>query len=77
MKFSMRPFAINQLTSKDFCVLCDAENVVRQVLDHYGDDLILENPNTGECLDTAELRRVLGILDFLSTTRVVEVKAKN
>jgi hypothetical protein len=77
MKFSMKAFAVNQLTAKDFCTLCDAENIVRQVLDHYDKDIILENPNTGECISIDELPRVLGILDFLSTSRVVEVKAKN
>lgn len=76
MKFSIKAFAVNQMTAHDFCVLCDAENVVRQVLEHYDDDLILENPNTGECIEVNELRRVLGILDFLSTTRVVEVKTR-
>ena len=76
MTFFTKAFAVNQLTANDFCVLCDAENIVRQVLEHYDDDLILENPNTGECIEVNELRRVLGVLDFLSTTRVMEVRAK-
>ena len=77
MKFSMKAFAVNQLTAQDFCILCDAENIVRQVLEHYDENIVLENPNTGECISIDELPRVLGILDFLSTSRVVEVKAKN
>lgn len=70
-------FNVHQLNAQDFAVLCDAENLVMQVANAYPEDTQLMNPNTGEVVVVDELRRVAGILDFLSTTRVVEVDTPN
>ena len=66
-------FQIHQINADDFCVLCDAENLVLKVARNYEADDVLMNPNTGEVITVEELRRLASVLDFLSTTRVVEV----
>lgn len=69
-------FNVHQLDARDFATLCDAENLVMQVANAYPEGTQLMNPNTGEVVVVDELRRVAGILDFLSTTRVVEVEQR-
>ena len=76
MKIFTQTLSINQMDAKDWTAMCHTEQVVEQMLKHYGDNAVLTNPNTGEVVDVEELRRVLGILDFLSTNRVVEVSYK-
>ena len=66
-------FQIHQINADDFCVLCDAESLVLKVARNYEADDVLMNPNTGEVITVEELRRLASVLDFLSTTRVVEV----
>ena len=66
-------FNVHQMNAQEYCTLCDAENLVMQIANAYTDDTILASPNTGECVMVSELRRVAGILGFLTDNRVVEV----
>ena len=66
-------FNVHQMNAQEYCTLCDAENLVLQIANAYPDDTILASPNTGECVMVSELRRVAGILGFLTDNRVVEV----
>ena len=66
-------FNIHQFDAKEYCTLCDAENIARAIANQYPEGTILMSPNTGECIMVDELRRVAGILSFLTDNRVVEV----
>lgn len=64
---------IHEMNAQEFCTLCDAENLVLQIANAYPEGTVLASPNTGECVMVDELRRVAGILSFLTDNRVVEV----
>jgi hypothetical protein len=64
---------IHEMNAQEFCALCDAENLVLQLANAYPEGTVLVSPNTGECVMVDELRRVAGILGFLTDNRVVEV----
>ena len=64
---------IHQFNSLEFCTLCDAENLIHEFINSYDEGTVLMSPNTGEIVLVDELRRVAGILDFLTTNRVVEI----
>lgn len=64
---------IHEMNAQEFYTLCDAENLVRQLVNAYPKGTVLASPNTGECVMVDELRRVAGILSFLTENRVVEV----
>ena len=66
-------FNVHQMNAQEYCTLCDAENLVLQIANAYPEGTILASPNTGECIMVDELRRVAGILGFLTENRVVEV----
>ena len=66
-------FNIHQFDAKEYFTLCDAENLVLAIANKYPEGTILASPNTGECIMVDELRRVAGILSFLTDNRVVEV----
>ena len=67
---------VHQFTATEWAILCDAENLVRKIYESYDDNIMLQCPNTGECITIDELPRVLGILSFLTENRVVEVNPK-
>jgi len=73
MKFTAMAVAVNQLDIKDVEAIQHTTEMLRKVIDHYGDEAVLGSPNTGEIIQTAEIPRVLGILDFFLCNRVVEV----
>lgn len=73
MKFTAMAVAVNQLDIKDVEAIQHTTEMLRKVIDHYGDEAVLGSPNTGEIIQTAEIPRVLGILDFFLVNRVVEV----
>ena len=73
MKFTAMAVAVNQLDIKDVEAIQHTTEMLRKVIDHYGDEAVLGSPNTGEIIETAEIPRVLGILDFFLENRVVEV----
>lgn len=73
MKFTAMAVAVNQLDIKDVEAIQRTTEMLRKVIDHYGDEAVLGSPNTGEIIQTAEIPRVLGILDFFLENRVVEV----
>lgn len=73
MKFTAMAVAVNQLDIKDVEAIQHTCEMLRKVIDHYGDEAVLGSPNTGEIIETAEIPRVLGILDFFLENRVVEV----
>ena len=73
MKFTAMAVAVNQLDIKDVEAIQHTTEMLRKVLNHYGDEAVLGSPNTGEIIQTAEIPRVLGILDFFLENRVVEV----
>ena len=73
MKFTAMAVAVNQLDIKDVEAIQHTCEMLRKVIDHYGDEAVLGSPNTGEIIQTAEIPRVLGILDFFLVNRVVEV----
>jgi hypothetical protein len=66
-------FNVHQMNAQEFCTLCDAENLVLQIANAYPAGTVLAAPNTGEVIMVDELRRVAGILSFLTDNRVVEV----
>lgn len=66
-------FNIHQFDVKEHSALCEAENLVRAIANQYPKGTVLASPNTGECIMVDELRRVAGILSFLTYNRVVEV----
>ena len=66
-------FNVHQMNAQEFCALCDAENLVMQIANAYPDGTVLAAPSTGEVIMVDELRRVAGILGFLTENRVVEV----
>ena len=70
---SIGDFRIHQFDAKEFTTMCDAENILLKVANSYEEGTILMNPNTGEVIMVDELRRAASLLDFLSTTRVVEL----
>jgi hypothetical protein len=78
MKFFAQAVQVHQLTAKEWGALQDAHEIIQEILDFYNRDssLILQSPNTGECIQVDELPRVLGILSFLMENRVFEVQAK-
>lgn len=76
MKFIQQILTIHQFTATEWTTLRDAENLVREIYESYDDNIVLQCPNTGECITIDELSRVLGILSFLTENRVVEVNPK-
>lgn len=66
-------FNVHQMNAQEYCTLCDAENLALQIANAYPEGTVLMSPNTGECIMVDELRRVAGILGFLTENRVVEV----
>ena len=66
-------FNVHQMDAVEYCALCDAENLAIQIANAYPEGTVLMSPNTGECIMVDELRRVAGILGFLTDNRVVEV----
>lgn len=76
MKIKQQVLTVHQFTATEWATLCDAENLVRKVYESYDDNIMLQCPNTGECITIDELPRVLGILSFLTENRVVEVNPK-
>ena len=76
MKITQQVLTSLQLTEFEWTALHKAENIVRQIYDSYDINIMLKNPNTGECVSIDELPRVLGILSFLAENRMVEVNPK-
>ena len=76
MKIKQQVLTIHQFTSSEWTTLCEAENLIRQIHDSYDDNIMLRNPNTGECVTIDELPRVMGILSFFTENRSVEVNPK-
>lgn len=76
MKITQQVLTNLQLTESEWTALHEAENIVRQIYDSYDINIMLKNPNTGECVSIDELPRVLGILSFLAENRMVEVNPK-
>ena len=73
MKFSAMAVAVNQLDIKDVEAIQHTCEMLRKVVDHYGEDMTFVSPNTGEVIQTAEIPRILGVLDFFLLNRVVEI----
>jgi hypothetical protein len=76
MKIKQQVLNVHQFTATEWATLCDAENLVRKIYESYDNNIMLQCPNTGECIAIDELPRVLGILSFLTENRVVEVNPK-
>ena len=76
MQISQQVLTTHQFTGAEWTALHKAENIVRQIYDSYDINIMLKNPNTGECVSIDELPRVLGILSFLAENRMVEVNPK-
>ena len=55
----------------------DVNEILHKIQHEFGDHLTLQNPETGELIDTNELARVRGILSFLTETEnfVAELKS--
>ena len=66
-------FNVHQMDAREYCTLADAENLVLQIANAYPEGTVLASPNTGEVIMVDELRRVAGILGFLTENRVVEI----
>ena len=76
MEIKQQVLTVHQFTATEWATLCDAENLIRKIYQSYGGNIMLQCPNTGECITIDELPRVLGILSFLTENRVVEVNPK-
>lgn len=76
MKISQQVLTTHQFTATEWTTLYEAENIVRKIYEVYDENIILQSPNTGECVSIDELPRVLGILSFLTENRMVEVNPK-
>lgn len=76
MKITQQVLTSLQLTESEWTALHEAENLARQIYDSYDINIILKNPNTGECVSIDELPRVLGILSFFAENRVIEISPK-
>ena len=76
MKFTAMAVAVNQLDIKDVEAIQHTTEMLRKVINHYGEDVTFMSPNTGEVIQTAEIPRVLGILDFFLENRVVEINTQ-
>lgn len=55
----------------------EVNEILHKIQHEFGDHLTLQNPETGELIDTDELARVRGILSFLTETEgfVAELKS--
>ena len=76
MQIKQKVLTVHQFTAAEWTTLRDAENLVRKIYESYDDNIMLQSPNTGECVTIDELPRVLGILSFLTENTVVEVNPK-
>ena len=76
MKITHQVLTIHHFTTAEWTTLCEAENIIRKIHEAYDDNIMLRNPNTGECVAIDELPRVLGILSFFTENRAVEVNPK-
>jgi hypothetical protein len=76
MQIKQKVLTVHQFTATEWAALCGAENLVRKIYESYDDNIMLQCPNTGECITIDELPRVLGILSFLNENRAVEVNPK-
>ena len=76
MQISQQVLTIHQFNITEWATLREAENIVRKIYEAYDENIILQSPNTGECVAVDELPRVLGILSFLTENRAVEVNLK-
>ena len=76
MQISQQILTVHRFTESEWAALHEAENIVRQIYDSYDVNIMLKNPNTGECVSIDELPRVLGILAVLAENRRVEVNPK-
>ena len=76
MTINQKVLTTHQFTTAEWIVLCEAENLIRQIYNSYDNNITLTSPNTGECVTIDELPRVLGILSFLTENRTIEVNPK-
>ena len=76
MRISQQVLTIHQFNVTEWATLREAEDIVRKIYEAYDENVILQSPNTGECVAIDELPRVLGILSFLTENRAVEVNPK-
>lgn len=69
-------FNVHQMDATEYCAMCDVENLVLKIANSYPEGTVLQAVNTGEVIMVNDLRRVAGILSFLTENRVVEVNPK-
>lgn len=55
----------------------EVNEILHKIQHEFGEHLTLQNPETGELIDTDEIARVRGILSFLTETEnfIVELKS--
>ena len=55
----------------------EVNEILHKIQHEFGEHLTLQNPETGELIDTDELARIRGILSFLTETEnfVAELKS--
>ena len=63
----------HNFSKEEFIILCEAENIILQLMNSYPKGTVLMNPNTGEVLLVNDLSRVRSILGFITESRVVKV----
>ena len=73
MKISSTTINEHNFSREEFIILCEAENIILQLMNSYPKDTVLMNPNTGEVLLVNDLSRVRGALGFITESRVVKV----
>jgi len=72
MEITQQIVNVHHFTASEWVAMCEAENAIRHIMKAYDNGIVLTSPNTGECINTDELSRVLSVLSFLTENRVVE-----
>ena len=63
----------HNFSREESIILCEAENIILQLINSYPKGTVLMNPNTGEVLLINDLSIVRSILGFITESRVVKV----
>ena len=61
------------IDSEEFDILNEAEKILREVQEAFGNETTIMSLETGEVIQPRELARARAILNFVATYRTVEV----
>ena len=63
----------HNFSKEEFIILCEAENIILQLMNSYPKGTVLMNPNTGEVLLVNDLPHVRSAQGFITESRVVKI----